>query len=105
MLTKLYHAPDGRPPLLTRNDLFTKLKSMINHVRRRKLEAKVWPHVQTPGQYVGGERNIVVKDHRTVRGKMCIGVPDDYTIGMSHHGLQVPYSLMNRRDDWADRAL
>jgi radical SAM family uncharacterized protein len=25
---------------------------------------------------------------------------DAYTIGMSHHGLQVLYSLMNRRDDW-----
>ncbi len=74
---------------------------MINHERRRLLEAKIWPHVQTPGQYVGGERNITVKDHRTVRGKLCIGFPDAYTIGMSHHGLQVLYSLMNRRSDWA----
>ncbi|KAA5544381.1 TIGR03960 family B12-binding radical SAM protein [Roseiconus nitratireducens] len=73
---------------------------MINHQRRKRLESRVWPHVQTPAQYVGGERNIVVKDHRTVRGKLCIGFPDAYTIGMSHHGLQVLYSLMNRRDDW-----
>lgn len=78
---------------------------MINHERRRKLESLVWPHVQTPAQYVGGERNIVVKDHSTVRGKMVIGFPDAYTIGMSHHGLQVLYSMMNRRDDWcAERA-
>ena len=73
---------------------------MINLDRRRKLESRVWPHVQTPAQYVGGERNIVVKDHSTVRGKLCLGFPDAYTIGMSHHGLQVLYSLMNRRDDW-----
>jgi radical SAM family uncharacterized protein len=73
---------------------------MINHERRRILESKIWPYVQTPGQYVGGERNITVKDHRTVRGKLCIGFPDAYTIGMSHHGLQVLYSLMNRRHDW-----
>ena len=73
---------------------------MINHTRRRLLESKIWPHVQTPAQYVGGERNIVVKDHRSVRGKLCLGFPDAYTIGMSHHGLQVLYSLMNRRDDW-----
>ena len=73
---------------------------MINHLRRRILESRVWPHVQTPAQYVGGERNIVVKDHRSVRGKLCLGFPDAYTIGMSHHGLQVLYSLMNRRDDW-----
>lgn len=73
---------------------------MINETRRRLLESRVWPHVQTPAQYVGGERNIIVKDHRSVRGKLAIGFPDAYTIGMSHHGLQVLYTLMNRRDDW-----
>jgi len=73
---------------------------MINHSRRQLLEARIWPFVQTPAQYVGGERNIVVKDHREMRGKLCLGFPDAYTIGMSHHGLQVLYSLMNRRDDW-----
>ena len=73
---------------------------MINFQRRQLLESKVWPHVQTPAQYVGGERNIVVKDHSSVRGKLCLGFPDAYTIGMSHHGLQVLYSMMNRRDDW-----
>ncbi len=73
---------------------------MIQHERRHFLEARIWPHVQTPGQYVGGERNAVVKDHRTVKGKLCLGFPDAYSIGMSHHGLQVLYSLMNRRSDW-----
>ncbi|TVP98437.1 MAG: TIGR03960 family B12-binding radical SAM protein [Planctomycetaceae bacterium] len=73
---------------------------MIRHDRRRLLETQIWPHVQTPGQYVGGERNITVKDHSQVRGKLCLGFPDAYTIGMSHHGLQVLYSLMNRREDW-----
>ncbi len=58
-----------------------------------------------PSQYLGGERNAIVKDHRTVKGKICLAFPDAYTIGMSHHGLQVLYSLMNRRDDWvAERA-
>lgn len=74
---------------------------MINQQRLDLLERKVLAKVQTPAQYVGGERNIVVKDHRTVAGKLCLGFPDAYTIGMSHHGLQVLYSLMNRRDDWA----
>ncbi|MEL6106687.1 MAG: TIGR03960 family B12-binding radical SAM protein [Planctomycetota bacterium] len=73
---------------------------MIQQQRRKLLESRAWPHVQTPAQYVGGERNIVVKDHRGLRGKLAIGFPDAYTIGMSHHGLQVLYSLMNRRDDW-----
>jgi len=73
---------------------------MIRHDRRRILESKVWPHVQTPGQYVGGERNVIVKDHAKLRGTLCLAFPDAYTIGMSHHGLQVLYSLINRRDDW-----
>ena len=59
------------------------------------------PRVQTPGQYIGGEWNAVVKDHRAVRGTLCLAFPDTYSIGMSHHGLQVLYDVMNRRDDWA----
>jgi radical SAM family uncharacterized protein len=54
-----------------------------------------------PAQYLGGELNTVCKDHRTVRGRLCMAFPDAYSIGMSHHGLQVLYSLMNGRDDWA----
>lgn len=73
---------------------------MINHALKRKLESRILPYVQMPAQYVGGERNIVVKDHAKVRGRLAIGFPDAYTIGMSHHGLQVLYSLINRREDW-----
>ncbi len=62
---------------------------------------EVLPRVQLPGQYIGGELNAVVKDHAAVRGTLCLAFPDAYTIGMSHHGLQVLYNLMNRRDDWA----
>jgi len=60
----------------------------------------ILPRVLQPAQYVGGELNMVRKDHRTVRGKLCMSFPDAYAIGMSHHGLQVLYSLMNERDDW-----
>ncbi|RMF44356.1 MAG: TIGR03960 family B12-binding radical SAM protein [Planctomycetota bacterium] len=64
------------------------------------LARHVLAQVRMPAQYVGGERNIVVKPHDSVAGKLCLCFPDAYTIGMSHHGLQVLYSLMNRRDDW-----
>ncbi len=60
----------------------------------------ILPRVQQPAQYVGGELNMVRKDHALVRGKLCMAFPDTYTIGMSHHGLQVLYSQMNERDDW-----
>ncbi len=65
------------------------------------LARHVLAQVRMPAQYVGGERNIVVKSHDEVAGKLCLCFPDAYTIGMSHHGLQVLYSLMNRREDWA----
>jgi radical SAM family uncharacterized protein len=74
---------------------------MLNRTLKETLERHILAKVKTPGQYIGGERNIVVKNHREVRGKLCLCFPDAYTIGMSHHGLQVLYSLMNARDDWA----
>ena len=61
---------------------------------------RILPRVQMPAQYLGGELNIVRKDHAQVNGKLCLVFPDAYTIGMSHHGLQVLYSLMNARHDW-----
>ena len=57
--------------------------------------------VQTPGQYMGGEINSVVKDHSKVRGTLCLCFPDTYAIGQSHHGMQVLYSIMNAGDEWA----
>src|SRR5580704_13960019 len=57
--------------------------------------------VQAPAQYIGGELNSVIKDHRQVRGKLCLAFPDLYTLGMSHHGLQVLYTLMNHNPQWA----
>ncbi|MBM4068179.1 MAG: TIGR03960 family B12-binding radical SAM protein [Planctomycetes bacterium] len=62
---------------------------------------RLLPRVQMPAQYLGGELNSVVKDHRTVRGKLCLAFPDTYGLGMSHHGLQVLYTLMNNDPQWA----
>lgn len=62
---------------------------------------RIYPRVQAPGQYIGGEWNSIVKDHRSVRGKLCLAFPEPYTIGMSCHGLQTLYAIMNARDDWA----
>jgi len=73
---------------------------MLNQALKDRLVGQVLPSVQMPAQYLGGELNIVRKDHRTVKGRLCLAFPDTYTIGMSHHGLQVLYTLMNNRDDW-----
>jgi radical SAM family uncharacterized protein len=74
---------------------------MLNTTLKNRLLADVLPRVRQPAQYVGGELNMVRKDHRTVRGRLCLAFPDTYALGMSHHGLQVLYTLMNRHDDWA----
>src|SRR5215218_9500727 len=73
---------------------------MLNTALKETI-ARMATRVQTPAQYMGGELNAVVKDHRQVRGKLCLAFPDTYTLGMSHHGLQVLYSTMNRDPQWA----
>jgi radical SAM family uncharacterized protein len=67
----------------------------------KEMVVRLLPRVQTPAQYLGGELNSIVKDHRQVRGKLCLAFPDAYTLGMSHHGLQVLYTLMNNDPQWA----
>lgn len=73
---------------------------MLNTQLKDFVSRFILPRVTQPAQYIGGELNMVRKDHRSVRGKLCMAFPDTYTIGMSHHGLQVLYTQMNQRDDW-----
>jgi radical SAM family uncharacterized protein len=73
---------------------------MLNYNLKQAVH-RILPRVQMPAQYMGGEWNSVVKDHRTVRGKLCLAFPDTYGLGMSHHGLQVLYSIMNEDPQWA----
>src|SRR5262245_40164164 len=61
---------------------------------------RLLPRVQAPAQYLGGELHSVAKDHRHVRGRLCLAFPDTYSLGMSHHGLQVLYSTMNADPRW-----
>jgi radical SAM superfamily enzyme YgiQ (UPF0313 family) len=64
----------------------------------RTLE-QILPEVEKPARYLGGERNSVVKDHGSVRMKALLAFPDVYEIGMSHLGLRILYSVLNKRDD------
>lgn len=73
---------------------------MLNKALKDTVSALL-PRVQMPAQYIGGELNSVVKDHRSVRGKLCLAFPDTYPLGMSHHGLQVLYTIMNENPQWA----
>jgi radical SAM family uncharacterized protein len=73
---------------------------MFNTSLRQAVD-RLLPRVQMPAQYIGGELNSVVKDHRAVRGKLCLAFPDTYPLGISHHGLQVLYTIMNDDPQWA----
>ncbi|HEY7312326.1 MAG TPA: TIGR03960 family B12-binding radical SAM protein [Gemmataceae bacterium] len=73
---------------------------MMNTALKEAVE-RLLPRVQTPSAYMGGELNSVVKDHRRVRGKLCLTFPDTYALGTSHHGLQVLYTIMNDDPQWA----
>ena len=75
--------------------------TMLNADLKDVVLSRILPNVKTPAQYLGGELNSVAKDHRQVRGTLCLAFPDTYALGMSHHGLQVLYSLMNADPQWA----
>jgi len=59
--------------------------------------------VKKPGQYIGGELNIIKKNPQ---GKLRIAIafPDLYEIGMSYTGLHILYDLINREKElYAER--
>src|SRR5262245_42336503 len=74
---------------------------MFNAPLKEALVRRVFPRVQNPISYVGGELNLVRKDYRDVAGRLCLAFPDLYSIGMSNQGMQVLYTQMNQRADWA----
>jgi radical SAM family uncharacterized protein len=71
-----------------------------NNIFRQDIERILLSEVHLPGQYIGGELGSITKPKESVRGRFCFAFPDVYTIGMSNYGLQLLYSLMNRRIDW-----
>jgi radical SAM family uncharacterized protein/radical SAM-linked protein len=55
-------------------------------------------HVKKPSRYIGHEFNAVKKDWSSVAVKVALVFPDLYEIGMSHHGLQILYHIINSND-------
>src|SRR6478735_4877085 len=77
---------------------------MLNQALKDFVVSRILPNVQTPAQYVGGELHSVSRDHASCAGTVCLAFPDTYSLGMSHHGMQVLYSLMNERGWACERA-
>jgi len=57
--------------------------------------ASILRKVKKPGQYVGGEFNIIKKDPSLVDSLVALVFPDTYEIGMSHLGSRFLYHVLN----------
>ncbi|HSE38195.1 MAG TPA: radical SAM protein, partial [Blastocatellia bacterium] len=75
---------------------------MIKPVNNYRAELdSILPLVEKPGRYVGGEWNAVRKTAEALDARIALCFPDTYEIGMSHLGLKILYSLLNKRERWA----
>lgn len=59
---------------------------------------KIFPLVEKPARYIGGEPGSVVKDWASCGVSFAFCFPDTYEIGMSHLGMKILYSLINSID-------
>lgn len=67
--------------------------------------AEILDSVQKPVRYIGNEWNVLKKPWEAVSKHVLLGFPDSYDIGMSHLGLRILYSYLNKRTDMvAERA-
>ena len=67
---------------------------------RRLLDRDVLADVECPARYLGGEVGAVRKDPAEVEVSFALLFPDVYSVGMSHLGLQILYSILNGLE-WA----
>ena len=64
---------------------------------------EVLPFVEKPSRYTGGEYNSILKEDRGLL-RVALAFPDVYEIGMSNHGLEIIYHILNSLDFvWAER--
>jgi radical SAM family uncharacterized protein len=64
----------------------------------------VWPRIEPlltgvrkPARYVGGEDNVVIKDHAQIDSSWLLIYPDAYEIGQPNQGIQILYEVLNER--------
>ena len=59
---------------------------------------KALSRVEKPARYIGSEKGICLKNTDGLL-RFCFAFPDIYEIGMSYLGLQILYSIVNKRKD------
>jgi radical SAM family uncharacterized protein/radical SAM-linked protein len=74
---------------------------MDNITKYKAALDSILPLVEKPARYTGGEWNMIRKSPEDIRARIALCFPDTYEIGMSHLGLKILYSLLNKRDGWA----
>ncbi len=65
----------------------------------REAYEAVLPLVEQPSRYTGGELGTTADEKSGAQLHFALAFPEVYEIAQSHYGLQVLYSLLNRRDD------
>ncbi len=81
-------------------------KTVVNQVKN-KTDISVSRHpyssfihrVGKPARYLGGEYQSIIKDQSRVQATMALCFPDLYDIGMSHLGMKILYSILNKQED------
>ncbi|MBN1763906.1 MAG: TIGR03960 family B12-binding radical SAM protein [Sedimentisphaerales bacterium] len=63
-----------------------------------KITYSLLTQVKTPAQYIGGEVNQIRREYRAGDVTVALAFPDTYAIGMSHLGLGILYTALNRMD-------
>ncbi|MDR0307340.1 MAG: TIGR03960 family B12-binding radical SAM protein [Chitinispirillales bacterium] len=66
-----------------------------------RIQKQFLPNVSKPLRYTGSELNVVRKNLSEISVHGCCCFPDLYDIGMSHHGLQILYHIVNANPAWA----
>ena len=61
----------------------------------------IFPLVEKPSRYLGGEINQIKKDLGRVKLRFALAFPDLYEIGTSHFGMQILYHILNAHPDIA----
>ena len=74
---------------------------MRNETEYRAALDSILPMVEKPARYVGGEWNAIRKSAEEINTRIALCFPDTYEIGMSHLGLKILYSLLNKHEGWA----
>ena len=59
----------------------------------------ILPLIEQPSRYLGSEINTIKKDPGKIKLNFALVFPDLYEIGTSHFGLQILYSILNKKKE------